>query len=221
MKLINDLFKKYKLEEEKLIEYGFVFNDGIYSYKKLINNNEFELIITIKNKMIDGKLIDKDFNEEYEMINSLSTSSFIEKLKKECEFILLDIRSNCYFKEDFIFDQSNEISNYIKEKYNANPEYLWNSEPGFGVFRNPNSNKWFGIIMNIKRNKITGNDNKEIEVLNLMLKDKTEYYLNNKNIYPAYHMSKKNWVSIILDESLSNDEIIKLIDLSYSNSNKK
>jgi predicted DNA-binding protein (MmcQ/YjbR family) len=221
MKLINDLFKKYKLEEEKLIEYGFVFNDGIYSYNKLINNNEFELIITIKNKMIDGKLIDKDFNEEYEMINSLSTSSFIEKLKKECEVILLDIRSNCYFKENFIFDQSNEISNYIKEKYNANPEYLWNSEPGFGVFRNPNSNKWFGIIMNIKRNKITGNDNKEIEVLNLMLKDKTEYYLNNKNIYPAYHMSKKNWVSIILDESLSNDEIIKLIDLSYSNSNKK
>ncbi len=221
MKLINDLFKKYKLEEEKLIEYGFVFNDGIYSYNKLINNNEFELIITIKNKMIDGKLIDKDFNEEYEMINSLSSSSFIEKLKKECEAILLDIRSNCYFKEDFIFNQSNEISNYIKEKYNANPEYLWNSEPGFGVFRNPNSNKWFGIIMNIKRNKITGNDNKEIEVLNLMLKDKTEYYLNNKNIYPAYHMSKKNWVSIILDESLSNDEIIKLIDLSYNNSNKK
>ncbi len=221
MKLINDLFKKYKLEEEKLIEYGFVFNDGIYFYKKLINNNEFELIITIKNKMIDGKLIDKDFNEEYEMINSLSSSGFIEKLKKECEVILLDIRSNCYFKEDFIFDQSNEISNYIKEKYNANPEYLWNSEPGFGVFRNPNSNKWFGIIMNIKRNKITGNDNKEIEVLNLMLKDKTEYYLNNKNIYPAYHMSKKNWVSIILDESLSNDEIINLVDISFNNSNKK
>ena len=33
MKLINDLFKKYKLEEEKLIEYGFVVSikDSQYS----------------------------------------------------------------------------------------------------------------------------------------------------------------------------------------------
>ena len=221
MKLIYDLFKKYKLKEEKLIEYGFIFNDGIYSYNKLIHNNEFELIISIKNKIIDGKLIDKDFNDEYKQIDYEISSGFIEKIKKECEDILLDIRCNCYYKEDFIFNQSNELSSYIKEKYNVNPEYLWDSEPGFGVFRNPNNNKWFGIIMNIKKSKITGQDNKEIEILNLLLHDKTEYYLNNKNIYPAYHMNKKNWVSIILDESLSSDEIINLIDISYDNSSKK
>lgn len=221
MKLIDELFKKYKLKEEKLIEYGFVFNDGIYSFNKLINNDEFELIINIENKVIDGKLIDKDFNDEYEQINYDLSSGFIEKLKKECEDILLDIRSNCYYKEDFIFNQSNTISRYIKEKYNVKPEYLWESEPGFGVFRNPNNNKWFGIIMNINKNKIIGNDNKEIEVINLMLHDKTNFYLNNKNIFPAYHMNKKNWVSIILDESLSNDEIINLVDISFNNSNKK
>jgi len=221
MRLIDELFKKNKLKEEKLIEYGFVLNNDIYSYNKLINNGEFELIITIKNKIIDGKLIDKDFDEEYKQINYDSNNGFIEKLKKECEDILLDIRNYCFYKEDFIFTQSNIISKYIKQKYNANPEYLWESEPGFGVFRNPNNNKWFGIIMNIKKNKIIGNDNKEIEVLNLMLHDKTEYYLKNENIYPAYHMNKKNWVSIILDESLNNDEIYDLIDISFSNSNKK
>ena len=221
MKLIYELFKKYKLKEDKLIEYGFVYNDGIYSYNKLIHNDEFELIINIKNKMIYGKLIDKDFNDEYNQIDYEVSGGFIEGLKKECEDILLNIRSNCYYKEDFIFDQSNIISKHIKEKYNVSPEYLWDSEPGFGVFRNPNTNKWFGIIMNIKRNKIVGKEEKEIEVLNLMLHDKTEYYLNNKNIYPAYHTNKKNWVSIILDESLSNDEIINLINISFNNANKK
>ena len=221
MKLIYDLFKKYKLKEEKLIEYGFIFNDGIYSYNKLIHNNEFELIIIIENKMINGKLIDKDFNDEYKQIDFEISNSLTEELKKECEKILLEIRSNCYYKEDFIFNQSNVISSYIKEKYNAKPEYLWDSDPGFSVFRNSNTNKWFGIIMNIKMNKIVGDNDKEIEVLNLMLHDKTEYYLNNKNIYPAYHMNKKNWISIILDESLSNEEIFKLINISYNNSNKK
>ena len=75
--------------------------------------------------------------------------------------------------------------------------------------------------MNIKKNKIIGKDGIEIEVLNVMLHDKTSYYLENKNIYPAYHMNKKNWASVILDESLSNDEIFNLIDISYNNSNKK
>ncbi len=34
-------------------------------------------------------------------------------------------------------------------------------------------------------------------------------------------MNKKNWISIILDESLTNEEIFNLIDISYTNSNKK
>ena len=221
MKLINNLFKKYRIKEEKLIEYGFIFNAGIYSYNKLIHNDEFELSINIKNNIIDGKLIDKDFNDEYEEINRESPSGFIEELKKECEDILLDIRNSCYCKEDFIFNQSNIISSYIKDRYNVKPEYLWESDPGFGVFRNPNTHKWFGIIMNIKKNKIIGKDSNEVEVLNLMLHDKTEYYLNKKNIYPAYHMNMKNWISIILDESLTNEEIFNLIDISYTNSNKK
>ena len=120
MKLIDELLKKYKLKEENLISYGFIYNDGIYSYNKLIHNNEFELIIRIKNKMITGCIIDKDFNEEYKIDNTFT--SFIETLKKECEDILIEIRDNCYYKEDFIFNQSNQISNYIKEKYNVSPE---------------------------------------------------------------------------------------------------
>ena len=42
MKLIDELFKRYKLNEESLINYGFSFNNGIYSYNKLIHNNSFK-----------------------------------------------------------------------------------------------------------------------------------------------------------------------------------
>ena len=221
MKLIDEIFKKYKLKEGNLIDYGFVFSEGVYSYNKLIHNDAFELQITILNKNIDAKLIDKDFNEEYTLVNIESTSGFISELKKECEDILISIRNNCFYKDDFIYPQSNRISTMIKDKYNVSPEYLWDTDPGFGVFRNPNTNKWFGIIMNIPKNKIVGNDKTEIEVLNVMLKDKTLDYLNNKGIYQAYHMNKKNWISIILDNSLNDDELMNLIDISFINSNKK
>lgn len=48
-----------------------------------------------------------------------------------------------------------------------------------------------------------------------------EKYLKQRGIYPAYHLSKKSWISIILDNTLSDDEIMKLIDISYENSDIK
>ena len=221
MKLIDELFKKYTFNEEALINYGFSFNNGIYSYNKLLNNNSFELQLLINNKILTGKLIDLVFNDEYKNINLDIQGNFISSLKSECELILKDIRDHCYKKNDFIYPQSNRLSIRIKDKYNISPEYLWDTDPNFGVFRNNNTKKWFGIIMNIPKSKIVGNDTKEIEVLNVMLHDKTSIYLNNNNIYPAYHMNKKNWISIILDDSLNDNDIMNLIDISYNNSNKK
>ena len=221
MKLTDEIFKKYDLVEESLIPYGFSYQDGFYSFKKLIYNNQFELVLTIKEKAIDAKLIDIDFNEEYTGINVENESSFICELREECKNVLLDIRSKCYVKRMFIFSQSNRIAKLIKDKYEVEPEYLWDPHPGFGVFRNKISNKWFGIIMNISKDKIIGTEKEEIEVLNVMLKDKTSAYLNINGIYKAYHMNKKNWVSIILDETLSDVGIMELIDISYNLSFKK
>ena len=45
MKLIDEVFKKYKLKEDNLIDYGFTYKDGIYSFNKLIHNDSFELQI--------------------------------------------------------------------------------------------------------------------------------------------------------------------------------
>ena len=40
-------------------------------------------------------------------------------------------------------------------------------------------------------------------------------------IYPAYHMDKENWVSITLDETLEDDVITNIIDLSFNVTNEK
>ena len=221
MKLIDEVFKRYKVIEESLISYGFRYSSDVYTFNKKIYNDSFELQLIIKNGFLQGKLIDLDFNDEFSQINIESSSSFISDLKEECRDVLIDIRNNCFFKEPFVYAQSNRITKMVEDMYNVSPEYLWDTDPGFGVFRNSKTNKWFGIIMNIPKNKIVGEENREIEVLNVMLHEKTSDYLNGNGIYPAYHMNKKNWVSIVLDDTLQDDEIIKLIDISYSYSNIK
>ena len=45
--------------------------------------------------------------------------------------------------------------------------------------------------------------------------------LNEKGIYPAYHMSKTHWVSVLLDGSASEDTLSFLIDVSFDLTDKK
>ncbi len=220
MRLIDELFKGYKLNKESLIKYGFELNDNKYFFNKEIYNNSFILKITISD-VIDGILIDKDFNDEYKQINSTILSGFALTLKEECEKVLLDIRDNCFTKDTFIYDQTNRINKLLKDKYGITPEFLWDKSPSAGVYRNKRSNKWISIIMAIPKNRIIGEDETIIEVMNLNLGDEANNYLKDDYIYPAYHMNKKYWVSIILDDSLTDGFIMELIEKSFNISDIK
>jgi len=219
MKLTIELFKNYNLIESNLSNYDFIKENNTYLFKKNIHNNEFELNVIIKDKTIDSKLIDLSFNDEYKLIDSETSGSFIGSLKEECESILLDIRNKCFYKNEFKFSQSNRISNLIKEKYKACPEFLWDNAEGSAIFRNKDNDKWFAIIMDVNKNRLVKDENKLVEVINVKLDELVESYLNKKGIYKAYHMSKKNWVSIILDDTLTDNEIMDLVDISYNTIN--
>ena len=72
--------------------------------------------------------------------------------------------------------------------------------------------------MNLKRGKIENNDNIEkVEVINLKLsEEKISQLLNKKGFYKAYHMNKKKWITIILDNTIEDEEIIAYIKESYN-----
>ena len=59
--------------------------------------------------------------------------------------------------------------------------------------------------------------NKEIEILDLRYqKEEIEKIIDNKKIFPGYHMNKSSWITIKLDETIPTKEIQKLIDNSYA-----
>lgn len=221
--LEDEVFKKRKLNKDKLIPYGFIKEDDIYKYSKLIMDDTFRVDITIdSNGNIIGKVYDLDGDYEYTNFRLENVKGdFVNRVKDEYIKVLESIANNCYTEEYFIYKQSNEVSNLIKEKYNVLPEFLWESNPNYGIFRNKSSNKWFGVIMNIDRSKLNLNESGKVEVLNVKLDDLVNTYLNKEGIYPAYHMSKKSWVSITLDNTLSNEKVMNLIDISFDLSNRK
>ena len=110
----------------------------------------------------------------------------------------------------------------IIKKYGNAPEFLWKTTPGTGVFRNPETKKWYLAILDIDRSKIQKNKKGLVEIALIKLSaDNVQERLKQEHIYPGWHMNKKYWITVILDESLSDNEIMELIEESHSFTVKK
>ena len=217
MSLEQDIFQRTKIDFNQLIAYGFQKECHQYVYIQNILDNSFQVVITINtDEDIHGKMIDLAFHEEY--INfriKAQTGEFITKIRQEYEKILNDIKDKCTTPQYFIYPQANRIADYIIKTYHDYPDFPWTSDPHYGVFRHHNNQKWYALMMNINKNKITS-ENGDVEIINLKLKEEHILQLLQENgFYKAYHMNKKKWISIILDETLSDEDIFKYIDESY------
>ena len=132
------------------------------------------------------------------------------------------IREEYFIKNHFIYPQSNRITQLIYKRYGNEPEFLWEKFDGSGIFRNPESKKWYAGILDVEGSKINKNKKGIIEVLDIKLDPKEiQELLLEPGFYPAYHMNKKSWITIILDESLSDKKIMELIEKSHKLSFKK
>lgn len=217
MNIEKCIFERSIILVDKLFEYGFKEYEDKLLYKRIIMNNQFEIILEYKEGII-GRIIDLSFNEEYLNYRVNNCGSFAEQIKGEFIELLNDIKEKCCINNYYISNQANLINDYIKNKYNIKPVFLWDRTPDFGVYRNE-KNKWFGIIMNIVYNKInkTSKEDKLVEIINVKINPSClDELLNINGIYEAYHMNKKNWVTIILDNTLDDNLVFNLIDTSYN-----
>jgi predicted DNA-binding protein (MmcQ/YjbR family) len=178
-------------------------------------------LITIDNDKINGTIIDLTTDLKYTnyRLNNI-TGEFASSVKTAYQDILNDIKEKCTTKELFIMPQSNRIATFIKDKYDVSPEFLWKEYPDFGIFRNYNNQKWFALVMNIPKEKIVKKSKGNVDVMNLKLDSKVNDILKIKGIYPAYHMNKKYWITVMLDDTLTDNEILDLVIKSYDNINK-
>ncbi len=222
MNIEKEIIKKCILDKDKLIPFGFIKEKDNYKYITNIMNNKFrvEIIINANNELI-GKIYDIETNEEYTNFRVENLGAFSNSVKEEYINILKNIVSNCYISHYFSFNQTNRIVNEITKKYNVSPEFLWDKYPSYGIFRSKSSNKWFAAILNVDKSKVINNESGEIEIINVKVDDLVNDYLKEKGIFPAYHMSKKSWITIILDDTCKDEKIMELIDISYELVNKK
>ena len=219
MEIEKEIFRKTIPNYSKLEKYGFVKEKDMCKFSKEFMDNTFRAdIVVFTSGEFNGKVIEVEYDEEYTNFRiEGEIGKFVGKVKSNYVSILEDIKAKCFDSKYFVFNQTNRISNYIFDKYGDKPEFLWDKYPDYGIFRNSKNKKWYGLIMDIDKNKICDGTG-EVEILNVKLnKELVSKLLKEKGLYKAYHMQKINWITIVLDDTLDDEKIMELIDISYSN----
>lgn len=113
-----------------------------------------------------------------------------------------------------------QLFEWVKQQYDTEPENPWNDWNA--VLRHKENNKWYGLIMEVSLDKFGLNSEAMVDVLNVKCDPILIGSLRTQpGFFPAYHMNKDKWISILLDGSAPEDEIKNLLALSYELTGKK
>ena len=112
--------------------------------------------------------------------------------------------------------QRERITRYIKDTYGTQAEYLWADSPGNAIFRHSASRKWYAALMRVLPEKLGLTGEEALDVMDIKCSTiMIGSLLSPKGFLPAYHTNKNHWISIVLDNSVSDDQITPLLELSY------
>ena len=217
MRNLSKNFENREINYSKLLEYGFVKEKNSYIYEKDIVEKHFKVIMEISEDKQISKVIDTLTNEEYILADVQDSSGdFVGKVKDAYNLVINNVINKCTNSNIFKSEQTKEIIKYIKEKYHDDLEFLWEKFPTDAIWRNKQNKKWYGLILTIDENKLGIKGNKKVEIIDLRYpKEDIKNIVDNKKIFPGYHMNKNSWLTIKLDGSVTSKEIYKLIDISY------
>ena len=105
--------------------------------------------------------------------------------------------------------------------HSTSPDYPFEGDFETAVFRHSGSRKWYAIVMRVSRRKFGFDSDEVIDVVNLKLP--TEMFGSfgaADGVYPAYHMNKLHWISVLLPDSP--DDIVEfLLNVSFEATKSK
>ena len=105
---------------------------------------------------------------------------------------------------------------YILAHYEAETDCPWPDSPENRVFRHRVCRKWFALMMSLPENRLGLPGETVREVINLKCDPRLlGSLLQEPGFFPAYHMNKEHWVTVLLDGSAAQETVKWLLDLSF------
>lgn len=198
------------IPDETLLERGFVAIDGGFSYECLIADDKMRFLLLVKDELTT-QVFDLATGDPYILYRlPRLKSGFAYAIKIEIDAIIdrlfpeLSIQAFPYSSKQFQM-----LHAALAEMFNEPADFPF-EEKDIGVLRLANKGKWYGIVMPVQASKIGLDSDATIGVINLRVaKGQAPSLADHRIIFPAYHMNKQNWVTIVLDDKTKDDELLR------------
>ena len=213
MKIID--VEKYNLSKEQLNGFGFKEEAEKLIYRKEILDSSFLIEIVFINNQLLIEVYDLEFDETYSLFSvDSAVGETVQNIREHVE----DILSSILGLADESGKISSEVIDYCNNKYGGNHVNPFKKYPDILAMVNE-KNKWYALLLDVEYNKLNKNTDitTKVKILNVKYPtDNISDIIDNQNIFPAYHMNKKHWISVVLDKNIKLETIKELIAISYS-----
>ncbi|MBO4823672.1 MAG: MmcQ/YjbR family DNA-binding protein [Clostridia bacterium] len=193
---------------EKLLAFGFVkHGDGWLLERDLPVSNLF-VRIQVTPSQFFVRVIDRTFNDDFLPFNVKDGNSPVKSMVT----VLLDqILSTCFD------NPKRDIIEYCVRTFKTRPEQPWPEFPNYRTFKTAHSQKWYAIIMDIPCTKLGLVGEAVVNVINVKLPpEQIQSLIDGQHYFSAYHMNKKYWLTVLLDQTTDIVQLKSLIKTSYN-----
>ena len=172
----------------------------------------------VSEKVMD--LASGDDSALYRVANA--TGRFVGQVREAVTALLKRIAASCFERDVFTLDQSRDLLEKVRSRWNEELEFLWKDSPEYAVLRRTDTGKWYAVLMRLPGRKFGLPDDALSEFLLLRIpRDAGAAILADDRFLPAYHMNKRTWFAIRLDGDVELAEILRLTECSRKQAVKK
>ncbi|MBY5035503.1 MmcQ/YjbR family DNA-binding protein [Streptococcus gallolyticus] len=220
MTIEKEMFKGKQVGLSTLEDFGFEKSGKSYFYTENFLET-FQARIRIDHQgRLTGQVWDLDLDEEYTAFRASQVrGAFVGQVRQTYLKTLEKIAQTCFTEKLAISPQGSRLVDFIAKEWEDALDRPFEKHPQYFSYRV--AGKWYALLFPLKMEKFGDFPKeiaeKEVEVINLKVPaEHMEQVLSLPSVYPSYHMSKKSWVSVVLDDGLTDQVLFDLLATSRS-----
>lgn len=211
--MLYHLLEQYDIDCKRAIAYGFSRTEAGLELKKELPGVGLYAVFVIAGKSFEVNVFDADTDEEYLPFNVLDNiTGFVTGIREQVEELVQEIKEKCLLNSNMKL----RLMEYCERKFGTEPEAPWEDSPDAYTFKTAKRNKWYALFMTIPYKSLGLVAKGALDVVNIKLPpEKVLDLIDRVHFYPAYHMNKKHWITIVLDKEVDEPLVQQLLEESY------
>ena len=199
------------LSQATLAEWGF--DNG--QARHVLVEGEFELGMTLSDQELELVVYDLAMEEPYTLFEVVSASgALVTALRQQVDEIINRILGQQIQDNPLV----ERLVDHVATTYGLAPAHPFKRHPEIIGFKVPPVDKLFAIFLPVDYCRLDKTSSRTDQVLVLNLKGQPDHILeriDNCRYFPAYHMNKKHWFSVLLDAQTDWDQLTSMLAESY------